>query len=72
MTFFNQIVNVFLKTDIPHNRSSRLMMFFKIVLEKLALFTGKHLCWSRFVNKVEGLKGYNFIKRATPTQVFSC
>ena len=43
-------------------RSSRSQMFFKIgVLKKFAMFTGKHLCWSLFLRKLQaGL------------QVFSC
>ena len=37
-------------------RSSRSQMFFKIgVLKTAANFTGKHLCWSLFFNKVAGL-----------------
>ena len=34
-------------------------------------FTGKHLCWSLFLNKVAGW-GLHFIKKETPTQAFSC
>ena len=34
-------------------RSNRSQMFFKIVvLKNLAIFTGKHLCWCFFFNKV--------------------
>ena len=42
------------------------------VLKNFAIFTGKHLCWSFFFNKVAGLQGNNFIKKETPTQAFSC
>ena len=35
------------------------------------MFPGKQLCWSLFFNKVAG-KACNFIKKETPTQVFSC
>ena len=49
-------------------KSSRSQMFLKIVaLKNFANFTGKHLCWSLFSNK-----GFNFFKKSTPTQVFSC
>ena len=47
----------------------------KGVLTDFAKFTGKHLCQSLFLNKVErpgGLKAYNFIKKETLAQVFSC
>ena len=43
----------------------------KGVLRNFAKFTGKHLCKSLFFNKVAGLI-CNFIKKETPTQVFSC
>ena len=42
-------------------------MFLKIS-QKL---TGKHLCCSLFFNKLAGSKAFNFIKKETPTQVFS-
>ena len=45
----------------------------KGVLRNLAKFTGKHLCQSLFFNKVVGLRlTYNFIKKETLAQVFSC
>ena len=38
-------------------RDSRSQMFFKIgVPRHFAIFTGNHLCWSIFFNKVVGLK----------------
>ena len=37
------------------------------VLKNFTNFTGKHLCWSLFFNKVAGL----FFKKETPAQVFS-
>ena len=52
------------------NRSSLLQMFFKIsVLIDFANFTGKHLCWSLFLIKLQSLKVCNFIKN-TPTRCF--
>ena len=40
--------------DFLLTRSSRSQMFLKIVvLKKFPNFTGKHLCWSLFFNKVE-------------------
>ena len=41
----------------------------KGVLENFAKFIGKHLCQGLFFNKVEA---FNFIKKETLTQVFSC
>ena len=43
--------------NILKYRNSRSQMFFKIdVLKIFAIFTGKHLCWSLFFNKVTGLR----------------
>ena len=42
----------------------------KGVLRNFAKFTGKRLCQSLFFNKVAG--AYNFIKKETLAQVFSC
>ena len=43
----------------------------KGVLRNFAEFTGKHLCQSLFFNKVAG-GAWNFIKKETLAQVFSC
>ena len=52
------------------NRSSRPEVFWqKAVPGSFAKFTGKHLCHSLFLNKVEA---YNFIKKETLAQVFFC
>ena len=40
------------------------------VFRNFTNFTGKHLCQSLFLNKVPGL--YNFIKKKTLAQMFSC
>ena len=61
---------VFLK-----NRSSRPEVFSKnITLKNFAKFTGMHLCQGLFFNKFAGLGSgvYNFIKKETLAQVFSC
>ena len=45
-------------------RSSRLQMFFKIgVLKNFANFTGKHLCWSLFLIKLQGWRPSTLSKR---------
>ena len=45
-------------------RSNRLQLSCKTdILKNLAKLTGKHLCWSLFLNKVAGLKPAKFIKR---------
>ena len=39
------------------DRSSRLQTFLKIdALKRITIFTGKHLCWSLFLNKIVGLR----------------
>ena len=43
----------------------------KVALRIFAKFTGKHLCQSLYFNKVAGL-AYNFIKKETLAQMFSC
>ena len=57
------------------NRSSRPKVFCKkVALRNFTKFTGKHLCYSIFFNKVAGLspEACNFIKKETLPQVFSC
>ena len=52
--------------------SSRREVFCKNgVLKNIAKFTGKHLCQRLFFNKVAGL-AWNFIKKESLAQVFSC
>ena len=53
-------------------KSSRWQMFSKTgVLMNSLIFTRKYVLESLF-NKVTGLMACNFIKKETPTQVFSC
>ena len=42
------------------------------LVKNLAKFTGKHLRWSLFFLIMSQAKVYNFIKKETSTQVFSC
>ena len=44
-------------------KQPREVFFKKGVLKNFANFTGKHLCWSLFFNKVAGLRACNFIKK---------
>ena len=53
-------------------RSSRTQMFFKTgFIRNFAIFTGKHLCWSLFLiklqalHKVAGLTAFNFISTSS-------
>ena len=51
-------------------RSSRLKMFYKIVvLKNFAIFTGKHLCWSLFFIKLQIWKPATLSKRDSNTGV---
>ena len=43
----------------------------KPVLKNLAIFTGKHLCWSHFLIKMLAFSPVTLLKE-TPTEVFSC
>ena len=52
-------------------RSSRLQMFFKIgVLKNFVIFTGKRLCWSFFLTKLQALRPATLLKRDSNTGVF--
>ena len=52
-------------------RSSHRRCFVKKgVSKKFVKFTGKHLCWSLFLNKVAGLKSATLLKRDPNTGVF--
>ena len=44
----------------------------KGVFRNFTKFTGKGLYQSHFLSKVAGLQAYNFIKKETLVQVFSC
>ena len=44
----------------------------KIIIKSFAKFTGKHLCWSLFLNKVAGWRPANLLKIESPAQVFPC
>ena len=53
-------------------RSSRSQMFFKIgVLKNFTVLTGKRLCWSLFLIKLQAWKLATLLKK-TPIQMFSC
>ena len=52
-------------------KSSRSQMFFKIdVLKNLAMFTGKHLCWSYFLIQLQGWRTTILLKRDSSTSAF--
>ena len=53
-------------------RSSHLRCsIIKAVLKNFAIFTGKYLCWSFFLIKLQDSRPITLLKE-TPTQVFSC
>ena len=81
MSFSNESAILKLKVTMPklikkltercseHNRSSHQRCSIKKrVLRNFAKYTGKHLSQSPFLNKVV----FNFIKKQTLAQVFSC
>ena len=43
----------------------------KAVLKSFAIFTGKHLCWSPFFNKIAGTQPRNVIKKRLQHSYFS-
>ena len=42
----------------------------KVFFKHFKVFTGKHLCWGLFFNKVASHQPCNFIKTETPKQIF--
>ena len=65
-------MNENLQKSIMNLRSShRRCSVKKVVLRNFAKFTGKHLCQSRFLNKVPVLRPATLLKK-TMAQVFSC
>ena len=53
------------------NRSGRSQMFFKIVvLKNFASFTGRHLCWSLFLIKLQAWRPATLLKRDSNTTTF--
>ena len=42
----------------------------KAILKHFVIFTGKHLCWGLFLNKVAGHKACNFIKKRLQHRYF--
>ena len=62
------LANAFINSQF---RSSRLDVFCRKGFHRnFAKFTGKHLCWSPFLNKVAVLKACNFVKKDSGTGVF--
>ena len=64
-TFSNLNKNIWIKNIMrPIFRSSRPQVFCKNgVVRNFAKFTGKHLCQSRFFNKVAGLRPATLLKK---------
>ena len=73
--FFEFSIFSFFKKNYFFNilkyRNSRPQMFLKIVvLKNLAIFKGKHLCWSLFFNKVAGLTPATLLKKRLQHRCF--
>ena len=49
----------------------REVFYTKVALRNFAMFTGKHLCWSLFFNKVAGPQLCNFIKKRFQHRCFT-
>ena len=56
----------------PSNRSSHQRCSVKKVVRKnSAIFTGKHICWSPFLTKLQAVRAAAILKRDSNTNVFS-
>ena len=63
--------NYFLSTCARRSRGSFPKVFYKNGIHKdFAKFTGKHLCWSLFFDKVSGLQPATLLKRDSKAGVF--
>ena len=61
------------RKKLLHFRSSRLRMFFKIgVVKNFTKFTGKQMCWSLFLIRLQAWKAATILKRDSNTGVFLC
>ena len=71
---FSHLNQIWFKCEIPllfflimfyyaHLMSSRPQMFFKIGVRKILLIWQENICVGVFLNKVAGLRAYNFIKK---------
>ena len=58
------------KRGTTKGRSHQEVFCEKGVLESFTKFTGKHLCWSLFFNKVAGLRPESLLKRDSNSGVF--
>ena len=58
-------------TNIPLNFKCFLVLSEAAALKNFTKLTGRHLCWSLFLNKVVGL-ACNFIEKEIPKKVFFC
>ena len=72
--FYFYFISIWLSVTLKNfavYRTSCEQMFLKIgVLNKFAIFTGKHLCWSIFLIKLEAWNPANLFIRDSNTVVF--
>ena len=60
-----------LSTTLHYSVNYQKQMFFKMgILKNLANFTGKHLCWSLFLIKLQAFQACNFIKKRLQHRCF--
>ena len=67
-----EFLSIFLTKEGTKRRSRREVFCKKGVLKYFTKFTGKHLRWSLFFNKVADLRPETLFKKETSTPVFSC
>ena len=71
-TYFCSIIKILTKLSQMKFRGSHQRFSIKIsVLKNCSIFTGKHLCWTIFLIKLQARRSQLFWEE-TPTQVFSC
>ena len=71
-TYFCSIIKILTKlSQMKFRGSHRRFSVKKSVLKNCSIFTGKHLCWTIFLTKLQARRSQLFWEE-TPTQVFSC
>ena len=69
-TKFFSLKSIFSNEDNYLEAATRGVLYKKAVLRKLAICTGKHLCWSLFSVSLQGRRPATLLKRNSNTVTF--
>ena len=65
-----QILQILRNSSANFRSSHRTCSTKKAIFKHFVIFTGKHLCWGLFFNKVAGFQACNFVKRRLQHKYF--